>query len=206
MLRGPAAIGHPWPGAALAASMPLDPLRTACVRPAPKSRSVSSEVSRKRVTRAGANALRFFGTCINRLLAFLTVGARLPAICREPAAKPVHAECQVLPSRLILLPLPGRSRDKPRSYGLRPESKAADPPQSRVWPEGTHVMPGTALLLPERRRSALARDLPGTGSKTCACGVSGKTESPDLLPLRGRSRASALLQDSHSRHFAFLTR
>jgi hypothetical protein len=37
-LRGHAAIGHPWPGAANAASMPRCPLRVACVRPAPKSR------------------------------------------------------------------------------------------------------------------------------------------------------------------------
>ncbi|SDH19650.1 hypothetical protein SAMN05216605_10536 [Pseudomonas abietaniphila] len=71
-------------------------------------------------------------------------------------------------------------RGQARSYGLRPESKAANPPQSRAWPEGTHVMPGTALLLPGRRRSALARDLPGTGSKTGACGMSGITESSDF--------------------------
>jgi hypothetical protein len=32
----------------------------------------------------------------------------------------------------------------------------------------------------ESCRSALARDLPGTGSKTCACGVIGRTESPDF--------------------------
>jgi hypothetical protein len=39
-LRGPAAIRHPWRGAALAASMPLGPLRETCVQPAPKSRFV----------------------------------------------------------------------------------------------------------------------------------------------------------------------
>jgi hypothetical protein len=37
-LRGPAAIRHPWRGAALAASMPLGPLHETCVQPAPKSR------------------------------------------------------------------------------------------------------------------------------------------------------------------------
>ena len=37
-LRGLAAIRHPWRGAALAASMPLGPLRETCVQPAPKSR------------------------------------------------------------------------------------------------------------------------------------------------------------------------
>ena len=33
LLRGHAAIGHPWPGAASAASMPRCPLRNACARP-----------------------------------------------------------------------------------------------------------------------------------------------------------------------------
>jgi hypothetical protein len=45
-LRGPAAIRHPWRGAALAASMPLGPLHDACVQPAPKSRFVASELTR----------------------------------------------------------------------------------------------------------------------------------------------------------------
>ena len=37
-LRGPAPNGHPCPSGALAASVPLGPLRVVCVRPAPKSR------------------------------------------------------------------------------------------------------------------------------------------------------------------------
>ena len=41
-LRGPAAIRHPWRGAALAASMRLGPRSETCVQPAPKSRFVSS--------------------------------------------------------------------------------------------------------------------------------------------------------------------
>ncbi|AZD02123.1 hypothetical protein C4K27_2929 [Pseudomonas chlororaphis subsp. chlororaphis] len=39
LLRGPAATGHPWPGAASAASLPRYPLRNACVRPLGKGRS-----------------------------------------------------------------------------------------------------------------------------------------------------------------------
>jgi hypothetical protein len=38
LLRGPAPNGHPCPDGALAASMPLGPLRKTCVQPAPKSR------------------------------------------------------------------------------------------------------------------------------------------------------------------------
>ncbi len=81
--RGPALNGHPCPGGALAASMPLGPLHATCVQPAPKSRFVVSGLSRTRATRAGANAPRFFDACIIRPLstlicaALLTVGARL---------------------------------------------------------------------------------------------------------------------------------
>ena len=39
LLRGPAAIGHPWPGAATAASLPRCPLRNTCVRPLGKGRT-----------------------------------------------------------------------------------------------------------------------------------------------------------------------
>ena len=42
-LRGPAAIRHPWRGAALAASMPLGPRSETCVQPAPKSRLAVTE-------------------------------------------------------------------------------------------------------------------------------------------------------------------
>jgi hypothetical protein len=59
------------------------------------------------------------------------VGARLPAIWREAAADTANAACTTRPSRLVLLPLRGRSRDKPRSYCLRPESKAVLPTQVR---------------------------------------------------------------------------
>jgi hypothetical protein len=45
-LRGPAPNGHPCPDGALAASMPLGPLRIACVQPAPKSRFVVSRLLR----------------------------------------------------------------------------------------------------------------------------------------------------------------
>jgi hypothetical protein len=76
-LRGPAPNGHPCPDGALAASMPLDPLRVVCVWPAPKSRFAVSGLSRTRAMLAGANAPRILGSCINRLGCILNVGARL---------------------------------------------------------------------------------------------------------------------------------
>jgi hypothetical protein len=54
--RGPAAIRHPWRGAALAASMPLGPLRATCVQPAPKSRFVASGVIAHLEAKSKANA------------------------------------------------------------------------------------------------------------------------------------------------------
>ncbi|SDH45554.1 hypothetical protein SAMN05216605_106265 [Pseudomonas abietaniphila] len=56
------------------------------------------------------------------------VGARLPAICREPAANPVHAVYQVQPSRLVSLPLRGRSR---ASALLRPPARIKSRPVIR---------------------------------------------------------------------------
>ena len=43
-LRGPAPNGHPCPSGALAASMPLGPLRVVYIRPAPKSRLAVTEL------------------------------------------------------------------------------------------------------------------------------------------------------------------
>ncbi len=48
-LRGPAPNGHPCPSGALAASMPLGPLRVVYVRPAPKSRFAVFEPSRTKI-------------------------------------------------------------------------------------------------------------------------------------------------------------
>ena len=62
---------------------------------------------------------------------------------------------------------------------LRPSAriKSRERLQHRFCPQEAHVIPCTVLLLPGGRRSALARDLPGTGSKTGLCGVSGTTEA-----------------------------
>ena len=72
---------------------------------------------------AGANAHRIVIRALIVRPLFLIVGARLPAICREPAADPIHAVYQAQPSRQILLPLRGRSSEcgpeQARSYRYR---------------------------------------------------------------------------------------
>jgi len=129
------------------------------------------------------------------------VGARLPAICREPAAKPVHSEYQAQSSRLVL---PGRRRSaacpaicrepaaKPCALGVPGTIKSPFLPGRRTSvacpaicrePAANPVhseyqAQSSRLILPGRRRSALARDLPGTGSKPCALGVPDTIESP----------------------------
>jgi hypothetical protein len=52
--------------------------------------------------------------------------------------------------------------------------------QEQCWLELTLLafLVRTSVVRTPLCRSALARDLPGTGSKTCACGVSGETELP----------------------------
>ena len=50
LLRGPAAIGHPWPGAATAASLPRCPLRNTCVRPLEKGASRSGSKAKAKAT------------------------------------------------------------------------------------------------------------------------------------------------------------
>ncbi len=62
-LRGPAPNGHPCPDGALAASMPLGPLRVVCVQPAPKSRFVgfkpfAYEDQKQRRAKAKASRLK----------------------------------------------------------------------------------------------------------------------------------------------------
>ncbi|WP_113772298.1 hypothetical protein [Pseudomonas abietaniphila] len=51
-----------------------------------------------------------------------TVGARLPAIWRAAAAKSGDLVVPDTPHAPVLLPVPGRSRDKPRSYALQAEA------------------------------------------------------------------------------------
>jgi hypothetical protein len=87
-----------------------------CVQPAPKSRFVVSGLSRTRAMRAGANALRFLGSCIGR-------------------------------------------------------------------PHPTFYC-----------RSALARDLPGTGSKSCVCGL------PDTAEVFGLTTTSQQIAGKVERH------
>jgi hypothetical protein len=53
-----------------------------------------------------------------------------PAICRAPAANPVHAVYQVQPSRLILLPLRGRSRARWSATPVAPTASGQNQNQS----------------------------------------------------------------------------
>ena len=77
-----AAMGHPWPSAAKPASLPVSPLRNACVRPAwltgrPGSKSKPRRPSGRPGFQAGA--LRLFGRAHTLHLRCSPVGASLLA-------------------------------------------------------------------------------------------------------------------------------
>ena len=138
---------------------------------------------------AGAKAPRIFGSCTH--LPCPTLKCRsvaCPAICREPAANPVHAVCQVQPSRLILLPLRGRSRDKPAPTGTASTLRFC------FW-SGANALRifGSCIHLPNftsESRSvacpAICRD-PAANPVHAVCQA--ESSRLILLPLRGRSRA-----------------
>ena len=106
-LRGHAATGHPWPMAALPASMPVDPLRRTSSRPPDgagrsksktrsktdqkqiKNRSKTDQKQIKSRFKAGALAVRLFCSglgiepgCSYLLIEAITTGPRLtPTVC-----------------------------------------------------------------------------------------------------------------------------
>jgi hypothetical protein len=91
-LRGPAPNGHPCPGGALAASMPLGPLRIACVQPAPKSRFAVSGLLRYEDQKP-QRALRCLGKESCHWLNTKPVGVSLltNAVWHSPLMKLAHS-------------------------------------------------------------------------------------------------------------------
>jgi hypothetical protein len=88
------------------------------------------------------------------------VGARLPAICREPAARPVHTVCQVQPNAHRFLDC------------------CINPLRC--------ILDCRSVACPAICRGPAAKPVHAVCQVQPSCLV--------LLPLRGRSRASALLQ------------
>ncbi len=124
-LRGPAAIRHPWRGAALAASMPLGPLRETCVQPAPKSRFVSSgryvfEDQDQKQSKATASRLkpvpltvtspyrrsRLAGECILSVDIFIRDPPRSPAsrLLQKKCVPPATTMTPIVPTLRVVTP------------------------------------------------------------------------------------------------------
>jgi hypothetical protein len=94
LLRGPAAIRHPWRGAALAASMPLGPLRKTCVQPAPKSRLAVfglSVLEIKRRSRADQEQIKGFPAEAGPTGCMRCTIVHTPSVRTRPLHDRVHA-------------------------------------------------------------------------------------------------------------------
>ncbi len=123
-LRGPAPNGHPCPDSALAASMPLDPLRVVYVWPAPKSRLVVSGLARQedqKQKHLAALLLILAGGRGSKLAL-----GRTRTICRAAVAKSDDSVVPDTPHAQVLLPVPGRSRDKRAPTGWREKERCTN--------------------------------------------------------------------------------
>jgi hypothetical protein len=116
----------------------------------------------------------------------IPVGARLPAICRAAVAKSGDPILPDTPHAPVLLPVPGRSRDKPRSYNEKWNSgdgctnQKAKSVSSRPKPETSGGLgPCRSVACPAICRAAVAKPddsiLPDT------------SHAQVLLPVPGRS-------------------
>ncbi|AZC37305.1 hypothetical protein C4K37_2918 [Pseudomonas chlororaphis subsp. piscium] len=105
LLRGHAATGHPWPGAASAASLPRYPLRNACVRPLGKGRvDQEREPQQKQEPQPSA----FYA---------LLVAAAAGCDRLRSRRKTIHLDLPDTPSRLVWRALRARSQPSAAATG-----------------------------------------------------------------------------------------
>jgi hypothetical protein len=114
----------------------------------------------------------------------------LPAIYRAAVAKPCDSILPVTPHAQVLLPVPVRSRDKPRSYNYGWDLTMDDRMKhaNALAPDQKHQVGAVSVgaRLPAIYRAAVAN--PGDSILPVT------PHAQVLLPVPGRSRASALLQ------------
>ncbi len=127
LLRGPAAIGHPWPGAANPASMPGCPLRRTCARPLEGALRSKAEGELTLDLMSGGNQKR----------TRFPVGAGLLAMASVHSINRLTDPPLSPPSRLLQLlvfiqtPMHFPCRSRLAGDGVRPVNKqVTDPPLS----------------------------------------------------------------------------
>ena len=175
LLRGPAATGHPWPIAALPASMPVDPLHRTSSRPPGRAGRSKNTAPR------GGRPAGLFGSRVLRNLCSRCRGTKA-AIGDEVVAKTrqgvvsdtpgsqgfSHSFCQLLRNGCDLMDVPGihAGRPTPQNFlsasreGRQIKSTAAD--ICTLWEPGlpamqtprsicmTDVLPSRASPLPQK--------------------------------------------------------
>ncbi len=116
LLRGHAATGHPWPGAASAASLPRYPLRNACVRPLGKGR-VDQEREPQQEQEPQPSA--FYA---------LFVAAAAGCDRLRSRRKSIHLDLPDTPSRPVWRALRARSQPSAAATGITVKSRPAGRP------------------------------------------------------------------------------
>ncbi len=99
LLRGPAAIGHPWPGAATAASLPRCPLRNTCVRPLGKGQADQDQKPKQRQRQRQDQQLREQARSHTARTQWIGVRLRFSPLNRPSVSSPAAVDLDAPPHR-----------------------------------------------------------------------------------------------------------
>ncbi len=168
LLRGPAATGHPWPGAASAASLPRYPLRNACVRPLGKGR-----VDQEREPQQKQELSAFYA-----LLVAAAEGCDRARSARQTRRRGVSGRSR----RMVLRLLRSRSQPSAAATGISAKFRPAGRPP-RIAFDFLAPSEGEVEVL---RNGQLDKDAelatPGRGWPAAATGISAKSRPAGRPP------------------------
>ncbi|CAI8834345.1 Outer membrane protein AlgE [Pseudomonas chlororaphis] len=168
LLRGPAATGHPWPGAASAASLPRYPLRNACVRPLGKGRVDQGQDQKPRPKPSAFYAL----------LVAAAAGCDRARSARQTRRRGVSGRSR----RMVLRLLRSRSQPAAAATGISAKSRPAGRPPRIAFdflaPSGGRV---EVLCNGQLGRDAELAT-PGRGWPAAVTGISAKSRPTGRSP------------------------
>ncbi len=168
LLRGHAATGHPWPGAASAASLPRYPLRNACVRPLGKGR-VDQEPQQKQKQEPSA----FYA-----LLVAAAEGCDRARSARQTRRRGVSGRSR----RMVLRLLRSRSQPAAAATGISAKFRPAGRPPRIAFDFLAPSEGGVEVL----RNGQLDKDAelatPGRGWPAAVTGISAKSRPAGRPP------------------------
>ncbi len=172
LLRGPAATGHPWPGAASAASLPRYPLRNACVRPLGKGR-VDQEPQQKQKQKQEQEPSAFYA-----LLVAAAEGCDRARRARQTRRRGVSGRSR----RMVLRLLRSRSQPAAAATEISAKSRPTGRPPRIAFDFLAPSEGGVEVL----RNGQLDKDAelatPGRGWPAAATGISAKSRPAGRPP------------------------